>query len=237
MATSILRFEKVKSFTSINLSESHIYRFSYTPNANPERTLFNKVLIGKSGLATRIKKVFNKLGIKPRKNAALAMDCILSLSNDAFENKEDIDRFCDASKKFLEETFKGRCVSAVIHLDETTPHIHALILPLEKKDGKWKLNARDIFNKSTLSQYQKDFYSCMKLTFPKLSPPMYGSKSRHKKIKSYYEKVNNSTMGYIADSSPRREQELLNLINNTKDLESTNVKEISIQKKANKIIL
>ncbi|ENX4857523.1 TPA: hypothetical protein I7295_24720 [Vibrio parahaemolyticus] len=237
MATSILRFEKIKSHTAINLSESHVYRFSHTPNANPERTQFNKNLIGKSGVSTRIKNVFNKLGIKPRKNAVLAMDCILSLSNDAFESKEDIDRFCDVSKNFLEETFKGRCVSAVIHLDETTPHIHALILPLEKKDGKWKLNARDIFNKSTLSQYQKDFYSYMKLAFPKLSPPMYGSKSRHKKIKSYYEKVNNSSIGCIEDSVSRREQELLKLINNTKELERTNVKEISNQKKSNKIIL
>ncbi|MGL1564038.1 MobV family relaxase [Vibrio parahaemolyticus] len=189
MATSILRFEKVKSFTAINLSESHVYRFSYTPNATPERTQFNKVLIGKSGLSTRIKKVFNKLGIKPRKNAVLAMDCILSLSNDAFDNKEDIDRFCDASKKFLEETFKGRCVSAVIHLDESTPHIHALILPLEKKDGKWKLNARKIFNKTTLSRYQKEFYFSMKNSFPSLIPPQYGRKASHKSIKKYYNSI------------------------------------------------
>lgn len=210
MATSILRFEKVKSFTAINLSESHVYRFSYTPNANHERTQFNKVLVGKSGLSTRIKKVFNKLGIKPRKNAVLAMDCILSLSNDTFESKEDINKFCDESKKFLEETFKGRCISAVIHLDETTPHIHALILPLEKGDGKWKLNARKIFSKSTLSKYQKEYYQHMKNAFPKLSPPNFGSKAKHTKISEYYQKINSQDKSNFC-----RERELKKLLATT----------------------
>ncbi|EHK9063726.1 MobV family relaxase [Vibrio parahaemolyticus] len=217
MATSILRFEKVKSFTSINLSESHIYRFSYTPNANPERTKFNKVLIGKSGLSTRIKKVFNKFGIKPRKNAVLAMDCILSLSNDAFENEEYIDRFCDASKNFLEETFKGRCISAVIHLDETTPHIHALILPLEKKGDNWKLNARKIFSKSTLSNYQKEYYEYMKCVFPTLSPPNFGSKAKHNKISSYYNQIHQSTSPSID-----RNTELKSLISDTREASISN---------------
>lgn len=217
MATSILRFEKIKSHTAINLSESHVYRFSHTQNANPERTQFNKNLIGKSGVSTRIKNIFNKLGIKPRKNAVLAMDCILSLSNDVFENVEDIDRFCYKSKEFLDKTFKGRCVSAVIHLDETTPHIHALILPLENKDGKWKLNAREIFSKSTLSKYQKEYYEYMKCVFPKLSPPNFGSKAKHNKISSYYNQINQST------SSPvDRITELKSLVSDTREASISN---------------
>ncbi|MFA0132189.1 MobV family relaxase [Vibrio splendidus] len=189
MTTSVLRFEKVKSLTAINLSDSHIYRFSYTPNANPERTPLNRVLIGRSGLSRNIQRVFNKLEVKPRKNAVLAMDCILSLSNDAFTCEADINKFCEASKKFLEKTFKGRCISAVIHLDETTPHIHALILPLEKKDGKWKLNARNIFGKTNLSRYQKYYYSYMKSVFPKLTPPLHGRKANHESIKNYYNSI------------------------------------------------
>ena len=189
MTTSVLRFEKIKSFTAINLSESHVYRFSYTPNANAERTQFNRVLIGKSGLSRNIQRVFNKLEVKPRKNAVLAMDCILSLSNDAFTCKAHINKFCEASKDFLEKTFKGRCISAVIHLDETTPHIHAIILPLEKKNGKWKLNARNMFGKANLSQYQKDYYSYMKSSFPKLTPPLHGRKANHESIRNYYNSI------------------------------------------------
>ncbi|EHR1014754.1 MobV family relaxase [Vibrio parahaemolyticus] len=189
MTTSVLRFEKIKSFTAINLSESHVYRFSYTPNANAERTQFNRVLIGKSGLSRNIQRVFNKLEVKPRKNAVLAMDCILSLSNDAFTCKADINKFCEASKDFLDKTFKGRCISAVIHLDETTPHIHALILPLEKNNGKWKLNARNMFGKTNLSRYQKDYYSYMKSVFPELTPPLHGRKASHESIKNYYNSI------------------------------------------------
>lgn len=210
MATSILRFEKIKSHTAINFSESHVYRFSYTPNAALERSQLNRVLIGKSGLSSRIKNVFDKLNIKPRKNAVLAMDCILSLSNDALDTIEDVDIFCHKSKAFLEKTFKGRCVSAVIHLDETTPHIHAIILPLEKAGDKWKLNARKMFSKSTLSKYQKEYYQHMKNVFPKLSPPNFGSKAKHIKISEYYQKVNSL---YKSDSC--REMELKRLLATT----------------------
>ncbi|MEZ9071520.1 MobV family relaxase [Vibrio splendidus] len=186
----MLRFEKVKSLTAINLSDSHIYRFSYTPNANPERTPFNRVLIGRSGLSRNIQRVFNNLEVKPRKNAVLAMDCILSLSNEAFESKSDIDNFCKAAKLFLKDTFKGRCISAVLHLDETTPHIHAMILPLNRKGDRWTLNARDMFSKTKLSRYQKSYYSHMKKEFSKLCPPNYGSKAKHKDIKKIYFNIN-----------------------------------------------
>lgn len=217
MTTSVLRFEKIKSFTAINLSESHVYRFSYTPNANPKRTHFNRVLIGKSGLSRNIKRAFDKLEVKPRKNAVLAMDCILSLSNDAFTCKADINKFCEASKDFLDKTFKGRCISAVIHLDETTPHIHALILPLEKGDGKWKLNARKIFSKSTLSNYQKEYYKYMKSVFPTLSPPNFGSKLKHNKIASYYNQIHQSTSPSID-----RNTELKNLISDVREVSISN---------------
>ncbi|MEZ8436844.1 MobV family relaxase [Vibrio splendidus] len=212
MTTSILRFEKVKSFTSINLSESHIFRYSDTPNCDPNRTWLNENVIGNSNLSNRVKLIFEKLNIKPRKNAVLAMDCILSLSNDAFNSQDDIKKFKHESKIFLEKSFKGRCISAVLHLDETTPHIHALIIPLEKKNNKWKLNARDLFNKSTLSRYQKEFYSHMKSAFPNLSPPKYGSKASHNKIKKLYHIINNSSINeYFSD---RRNCEISCLVDN-----------------------
>jgi len=120
------------------------------------------------------------------------MDCILSLSNGAFKNEGNIEEFHKSAKTFLEKTFKGRCVSAVIHLDETTPHIHAIILPLDKKDGKWKLNARKLFSKTTLSDYQKKYYNHMKNVFPKLNPPLHGRKACHNSIKHYYNSINTS---------------------------------------------
>lgn len=226
MTTSVLRFEKIKSFTAINLSESHVYRFSYTPNANPERTHFNRILIGKSGLSRNIQRAFDKLEVKPRKNAVLAMDCILSLSNDAFTCEADINKFHKASKDFLNKTFKGRCVSAVIHLDETTPHVHALILPLEKKDGRWKLNARNMFSKKYLSKYQKKYYEHMKLVFPKLSPPNFGSKADHKKISTYYNEVNN-----MNTSMSKRKSELESLLSKTRDYSTENHNEYNIRYK------
>ncbi|WP_409934266.1 MobV family relaxase [Vibrio jasicida] len=190
MATTILRFEKIKSYTAINLSESHVYRYSKTPNANKELTWLNNVITGTIGLTRHIQGVFSRLGVKPRKNAVLAMDCILSLSNEIFQSEDDIEKFKEASTEFLDKKFKGRCVSAVLHLDESTPHIHAMILPLDKKGEKWKLNARELFSKTNLSRYQKEYFEHMKLTFPKLSPPNFGSKAKHQKVSAYYQRIN-----------------------------------------------
>lgn len=222
MITSVLRFEKIKSFTAINLSESHVYRYSETPNANAEKTHLNSVLIGKPNISSRIKKTYENLNIKPRKNAVLAMDCILSLSNGAFKNEGNIEEFHKSAKNFLEKTFKGRCISAVIHLDETTPHVHAVILPLEKKGGKWKLNARKLFSKTTLSQYQKKYYEHMKLEFQNLSPPNFGEKAKHNKISSYYRAINDSK-----PSSMSRKIELRNLNDDINESRKKSIDELN----------
>ncbi len=52
MATTILRFEKLKSRASISKCASHINRFSKTPNADPDKYFRNEVLIGNSILST-----------------------------------------------------------------------------------------------------------------------------------------------------------------------------------------
>ncbi|MGR5412840.1 MobV family relaxase [Vibrio astriarenae] len=226
MTTSILRFEKLKTLTAINQSESHIYRFSATPNADESRSHLNCNIIGNKGIVARLNNIFQKLGIKPRKNAVLAMDCILSLSNDAFKSKEDIDKFMIASKEFLEMTFKGRCISAVIHLDETTPHVHATIVPIDKdyNKDKWKLNARDLFSKSKLSRFQKEYYFCMKKYFPELRAPQFGRKASHKKIKSFYESISQKVDKNSELTNNMREIGYNNFINNEYSLSNTREK-------------
>ncbi|NOH33657.1 MobV family relaxase [Vibrio chagasii] len=214
MATTILRFEKIKSYTAINLSESHVYRYSETPNANKKLTWLNNVITGTIGLTRHIQGVFSRLGVKPRKNAVLAMDCILSLSNEIFQSEDDIEKFKEASTDFLDKKFKGRCVSAVLHLDESTPHIHAMILPLDKKGEKWNLNARKIFSKTNLSRYQKEYFEHMKLAFPKLSPPNFGSKAQHVDISKYYNKLKKPELESLNNN---RNLELTSLVSEVKE--------------------
>ena len=191
VATTILRFEKIKNFTAINRSAAHELRFSDTLNADPEKYQLNKVLIGGSNLSKSIKAAFKHFKVKPRKNAVLCMDALLTLSPEAFETV-DPERFAEEARAWLlKEYGKGRVVSAVLHLDESTPHIHAKVLPLSKKsNGLVGLNARKLFSPTTLQHYQKSYFQHMQQAFPALVPPRHGSKARHKKIRVFYQELN-----------------------------------------------
>ena len=58
-----------------------------------------------------------------------------------------IDEWCDDSMQWLHKTFgKENTVSAVLHMDETTPHIHATIVPIvmgERRKAKQKSKRRE----------------------------------------------------------------------------------------------
>ena len=63
--------------------------------------------------------------------------------------------FTDCTKFFAERYRKENIISAVVHLDETTPHMHLNLMPVTK-DGR--LCSKQLFDKPQLQQFQTDFY-------------------------------------------------------------------------------
>ena len=137
---------------------------------------------------------------KLRKNGVLAMDTLITLSPDVFRNGDEnneidpelVERFVQGATEWLDQRFyKGRVISMVLHMDESNPHIHATVLPLDKnRKGKMGLNARKMFTSTTLSDMQRDYYAHMQKLFPGLRSPKHGSKATHKKIRHHYEELN-----------------------------------------------
>ncbi|CAH8185251.1 plasmid recombination protein [Vibrio aestuarianus] len=82
MTNTVLRFEKIKSFEALNLSNAHINRYIETPNANAK--IKNKRVLGSNNIVKDVKAIIDKKGLKPRKNAVLVMEGVLSLSNEFF---------------------------------------------------------------------------------------------------------------------------------------------------------
>ena len=128
---------------------------------------------------------------EPRKNAVLAMDGLLQLSPEAIKpngklNKEVGSKWLNESIKWLKSTYGDNLVSAVLHMDEQTPHIHFTVVPLVEKDGKYKLSARDTFNKNTLGMFQKSYFKAMDSVIDGLEPPQHGSKRKHVEISHFY---------------------------------------------------
>lgn len=54
---------------------------------------------------------------------------------------------------WLNEKYGNRIVSAILHVDEATPHIHALLVPL---DDKGKLNLLNLLLQRQFPVAQKD---------------------------------------------------------------------------------
>ena len=79
-------------------------------------------------------------------------------------------------------------ISAVVHMDEKTPHLHLCFVPLTK-DGR--LSAKEILgNKKNMIRWQDDFYACMAERWPELErgAPAVETKRKHL-TPQWYKKV------------------------------------------------
>ncbi len=67
---------------------------------------------------------------------------------------------------FSQALGRGNIFSAVVHMDEKTPHLHLCFTPITE-DGR--LSAKEILgNRAQLSQWQDEFHAHMKKAFPVL---------------------------------------------------------------------
>ncbi|MBM5031571.1 plasmid recombination protein [Vibrio parahaemolyticus] len=189
MANTVLRFEKIKSFEALNLSNAHINRFMPTPNAN--LNIKNKRVFGSNNLVKDVKNIIDKKGLKPRKNAVLAMEGILSLSPEFFNSTDRIKQFVEFGSKWIANEFGENVLNITAHFDEQTPHLHFHIIPINEKG---RLSAFDLFNKNTLKEFQKSYCDFMNKNIPDESfTYKAGSKAEHTDIKEYYAMVNEKT--------------------------------------------
>lgn len=90
---------------------------------------------------------------------------------------------------FLKERVgEENIISAVVHMDEKTPHLHLCFVPLTK-DGR--LSAKEILgNKKNMIRWQDDFYACMAERWPELErgTPAVETKRKHL-TPQWYKKV------------------------------------------------
>lgn len=76
-------------------------------------------------------EAFRAAGGRVQKNAVQVVELFLGASPEAFSRKSfNLDEWAQAQIDWLHETFgEGNMLEAVLHLDETTPHVHAMVFP------------------------------------------------------------------------------------------------------------
>ena len=168
---AILRFAKYKGPT-VSRIEAHNERTKETYTSNPdiktERSKHNFHPVAPDGKYRDISnRIIREAGCRVRKDSVTAVEVLITASPEFFEKKsrKEIREFFDYAVEFMkskqrEDTY----ISAVVHVDEKTPHMHLCFVPITV-DGR--LSAKEIIgNKKRLTQWQDEFWSYMVRKYP-----------------------------------------------------------------------
>lgn len=192
MAFAILRVQKLKHSIAVRRSMQHALRAQETPNADPARTPENTA--SAECVSDVLDKFNQRLGTQKtiRSNAVLAIEYLITASPDAMREKGrfEQDRYFMDALEWLKAKHKAENIVAWgIHRDETTPHMYAVVVPI---DPKGKLNCRHYLGGAkALNELQTAFARDVAQQHG-LNRGIEGSKARHTSIQTYYARVNAS---------------------------------------------
>ena len=131
------------------------------PQIDPTRTRENYNIIKRQRSYTQFindKIAALDLPTKVRKDAVLMCSFVLGSDRAFFKNLSAQERqqfFVDCTRFFAERYGEDNIISAVVHMDETTPHLHLNLIPIA--DGR--LCAKQLFDRKALQNLQTDFHS------------------------------------------------------------------------------
>ena len=183
---AILRFQKCKT-GGVACRDRHNERkkveYKSNPNIDLNRSKDNYHLIEPHGrYKDAYTRMIGKAGCKVRSNSTVLVETLVTASPELLNRmtpKEQRQFFERAAAFLYERIGKENVISAVVHMDEKTPHMHLCFCPITK-DGR--LSAKDILgNKQALSKWQDDFFAWMAQAYPALSRgiPSYVTHRKH----------------------------------------------------------
>ena len=98
------------------------------------------------------------LPTKVRKDAVLMCSFVVGSDREFFKSlsaREQEKFFADCTRFFADRYGEKNIISAVVHMDETTPHLHLNLIPI----AEGRLCAKQLFDRKALQTLQTDFYS------------------------------------------------------------------------------
>lgn len=192
MPYAIIGISKQKG-GSVGSAGHHVDRTRETPNADPGRRHLNRVLIGDDrNVRELVSEAIDAGGGKPRRDSVEAIELMLEASPEYFmgadpdESRERVDRFVEQAVAFLRDPRSGgRCVKAVLHMDERTPHVHAHKVPFDP-DGN--LNAKHYLGGREKMAAMHDLYAEYMRPLG-LERGRRGSRATHQRVQQFYASV------------------------------------------------
>ena len=215
-----IQFNKAKGSADTGASD-HIERKTIPKNADPTRTCLNRELVDfPDGVADRTGAINHRIrtaGIKRKitPDQVRAIRIVLSGTHEDMMKVQDegrLNEWCADNLQWLHRTFgRENTVSAVLHMDEHTPHIHATVVPIvtgerrkakkkqqaegkrtyRKKADTVRLCADDVLTREKLSAYHDSYAEAMAKYG--LKRGIRGSEARHTTTAQYYRDLKRHT--------------------------------------------
>ena len=170
---AILRFEKHKGNPARPLEAHHERQkeqYASNPDIDTSRSKYNFHIVKPEGRYYHfIQSRIEQAGCRTRKDSTRFVDTLVTASPEFFKGKspKEIQAFFQRAAPFLiGRVGRENIVSAVVHMDEKTPHLHLCFVPLTA-DGR--LSAKEIIgNRKNLVRWQDEFWQHMVKQYPEL---------------------------------------------------------------------
>ena len=170
---AILRFAKYKG-PEIGNIEAHNERtkekYASNPDVDISMSKYNFHLIKPQWkYRAEAERQIKEAGCRTRSGSVRVVEALVTATPEFFqgEKKSEIRAYFQEALTFLQQNQASKTIiSAVVHMDEKTPHMHLSFVPLTA-DGR--LSAKEIVgNKKKLTQWQDKFWEHMVRKYPDL---------------------------------------------------------------------
>ena len=170
---AILRFAKYKG-PEIGHIEAHNERakekYASNPDVDTARSHLNFHLVTpERKYRAEAEKQIAAAGCRTRSDSVRVVEALVTASPEFFKGKkksEVKDYFTEALDFIQKYQSKDTIISAVVHMDEKTPHMHLCFVPLTEDK---RLSAKEIVgNKKKLTWWQDEFWKHMVKKYPDL---------------------------------------------------------------------
>ena len=168
---AILRFAKYKG-PEIGRIEAHDERtkekYASNPDVDTSRSSLNFHLVKPHrSYRAEAEKQIAEAGCRARKDSVRVVETLITASPEFFQGKKprEVKEFFEYALEFIQSKQSPETIiSAVVHMDEKTPHMHLCFVPLTPDK---RLSAKDIIgNRKKLTQWQDEFWKHMVKKYP-----------------------------------------------------------------------
>ena len=170
---AILRFAKYKG-PEISRIESHNERtkekYASNPDIDTSRNHLNFHLVfPERKYRAEAEKQIAAAGCRTRSDSVRVVEVLVTASPEFFKGKKkaEVRAYFNEALDFMQKhQSKDTIISAVVHMDEKTPHMHLCFVPLTEDK---RLSAKEIVgNKKKLTWWQDEFWKHMVKKYPDL---------------------------------------------------------------------